>query len=333
MSARVSVFQRLATALSVLCALSVPAMAEQPRVDGLSGLVAAARPAAPRTTNATSTPAKPDPRYQWWMSLEVADAWQAGYLGQGTMITMVDDYISNRFLQGNLGYGTRSLRHGEWTWFETQMVAPAASAQVIEFTDPRPVMLNRWALNAVNLSYAMYARAGFNPFQLGWTQRDASLIAYAHLGAAVISKAAGNDTTAVGAPNRSGNVDYLDLALVGAPSAIFVGALDRNGTPEDKANLASYSNFAGPNPVVQRQYVAVGVRSDLLGLYGTSFAAPVITGYAALLGSKFPGASPVQITNRLLDTARSDTIANFTPLLHGRGEASITRALAPTAIR
>ena len=49
----------------------------------------------------------------------------------------------------------------------------------------------------------------------------------------------------MGTVNRSGNVDYLNLALVGTRSTIFVGALDRNGAVNNKANLASYSNFAG----------------------------------------------------------------------------------------
>jgi hypothetical protein len=35
----------------------------------------------------------------------------------------------------------------------------------------------------------------------------------------------------------------------------------------------------------------------------------------------------------LLNTARKDTIAGYDVALHGRGEASITRALAPAKIK
>jgi subtilisin family serine protease len=84
---------------------------------------------------------------------------------------------------------------------------------------------------------------------------------------------------------------------------------------------------------VQNQFLTVGVESHKTGLAGTSFAAPVISGYAAILGSKFKGASATQITNQLLTTARKDTIAGYNPAIHGRGEASLSRAIAPVTIR
>jgi hypothetical protein len=51
------------------------------------------------------------------------------------------------------------------------------------------------------------------------------------------------------------------------------------------------------------------------------------------LGSKFKSATPLQITNQLLSTARKDTIRGYNPAIHGRGEASLTRALAPVTIK
>ncbi len=77
----------------------------------------------------------------------------------------------------------------------------------------------------------------------------------------------------------------------------------------------------------------MGVEGDKTGLYGTSFAAPVIAGYASILGSKFKSASATQITNQLLSTARTDTILNYSPDIHGVGEASLSRALAPASIK
>jgi subtilisin family serine protease len=68
-------------------------------------------------------------------------------------------------------------------------------------------------------------------------------------------------------------------------------------------------------------------------LYGTSFAAPVVSGYAAIVGSKFTRATATQISNQLLNTARQDTIANYSATLYGRGEASLSRALAPLSIK
>ena len=129
-----------------------------------------------------------------------------------------------------------------------------------------------------------------------------------------------------------GGVDVC-FANPGTSEMHFVGALDRNGTTTNKANLAYYSNYAGADSKVQNNFLVVGVRGDLTGLYGTSFAAPVITGYASVLGSKFTSATPTQITNQLLTTARQDTINNYSAAVYGRGEASITRALAPVSIK
>lgn len=269
---------------------------------------------------------------QPWMSPEVADAWRQGYKGQGVTITAVDDFRSNYGLWGNLGHGTQLLRHGQWTLKEAGMIAPSATLRAHDFNSGWSVALSR-GLNVINASYGMYANAGYTANQIGWAPQERSIISYAMNGQAIISKAAGNDAVAVGTANSAGHVDYLNVALRGAQSAIFVGALDKNGSTAAPAALASYSNTAGSDATVQKQFVVVGVEGDKTGLYGTSFAAPVVTGYAAILGSKFKQATPTAITNRILTTARQDTVAGYNPEVHGRGEASITRALAPVSIR
>lgn len=273
------------------------------------------------------------PPLRAWMHGDVAGAWAAGFRGQGVTITVVDDFTSSRRNAGDLGTGRQSLRHGEWTRLEASMIAPSSTMASHDFATGRTVALTRNRLNVLNLSYGMMARAGFTAGQIRWSAQESSIIGYARAGSAVIAKAAGNDAVAVGAANGSGNADYLNMALIGTPTTLFVGALDRNGDVNNRARLASYSNFAGSNTAVQRQFLTVGVRGDLTGLYGTSFAAPVVAGYAAVLGSKFTTATPVSITNRLLDTARQDTINNYSAAIHGRGEASLSRAIAPSSIR
>jgi subtilisin family serine protease len=273
------------------------------------------------------------PTLQNWMSPEILDAWRSGYFGQGTTITVVDDFKSSNRFGGNLGLGVTQLRHGEWTHLQASMIAPEATMRAHDFGNTRAVSLSSSGLNVLNLSYGMMAQAGYSLSQIRWNSREQSIINYATDGRAVVSKAAGNDAVAVGAANGSGTLDYLNLALIGTQATIFVGALDRNGTPDNKASLAWYSNYAGTNVTVQNQFLAVGVEGQKTGLYGTSFAAPVVSGYAAVLGSKFTSATPTQIVNQLLATARIDTIANYTRDRHGRGEASIANALAPVSIR
>lgn len=269
---------------------------------------------------------------QSWMSPEIGRAWALGYRGQGTTITVIDDFRSNARFRGNLGTGLRFQRHGEWVQQQAGMVAPSAALRSHDFHSGRSVQLAR-GRNTLNLSYGMFARAGLSLHQIGWSQQEASIINHARHGRAVVVKAAGNDAVAIGAANRRGQVDYLNSALRGTRSTIFVGALDRNGTPRNLASRASYSNFAGRDGTIQRQFLMVGVAGNRTGLYGTSFAAPIVSGYAAVLGSKFTRANSTQIVNQLLNTARRDTIRNYNPAIHGRGEASIMRALAPRAIR
>lgn len=296
---------------------------------GALGTTAALAQDSVATIDTTLTAAAATPA---WMSPEVGDAWARGYRGQGVTITVVDDFRSGSLLTGRLGTSSQRLRHGQWTAMEAGMVAPLASVATQDFTSGTAVRLNK-GLNVLNLSYGMMAAAGYSANQIRWSAQENSIITYARNGSAVIAKAAGNDGIAVLGRNARGQTDYLNLALRGTQTAIFVGALNTNGTRAAPATLASYSNTAGTDAAVQRQFLVVGVEGHKTGLYGTSFAAPVISGYAAVLGSKFTKATPVQITNQLLNTARQDTIKDYRAQLHGRGEASLTRALAPVAIK
>jgi subtilisin family serine protease len=282
-------------------------------------------------TKTTSTSSS-SPVLRSWMSPEIGDAWKQGYQGSGVTITVIDDFKSGSRIRGDLGLGTQRQRHGEWTRQEAGMVAPSATMRSIDFSSTGTVSLAR-GLNALNLSYGMFAAAGHDVNRIAWSDRERSIITYARDGSAVISKAAGNDGIAVRGVNASGNQDYLNLALVGAQSGIFVGALERNGTTGSPARLAGYSNFAGSDPAVQQNFLVVGVEGHKTNLYGTSFAAPIVSSYAAVLGSKFTSATPTQIVNQLLSTARTDTVSGYSAAIHGRGEASITRALAPASVK
>lgn len=275
---------------------------------------------------ATAVPAQD---LQPWMNSEIADAWALGYRGQGANVTVIDDFKSRSRYWGQLESRMQRLRHGQWTAKQVSLIAPSARVKRQDFSNNRSIKLRR-GLNIFNLSYSMMA---VNNLSVQWGARERSIIKHAHGGRGLAVKAAGNDAVPVGAINDVMQVDYLARDLVGAPSAIFVGALDAHGRPEQRANLASYSNYAGDDAAVQSQFLVVGVTGMETGLYGTSFAAPVVSGYSAVLSSKFPQATPTQVASQLLSTARTDTINNYTASTHGRGEASIARALAPVSIR
>ncbi|WP_244742519.1 S8/S53 family peptidase [Mesorhizobium sp. L-8-10] len=259
-----------------------------------------------------------------WMSPDIGEAWASGYTGSGVSVTVADDFTGEMDEFGDLGYGPQWRQHGQWIAQGAGMVAPGAKIVELDYLEAVPLTLEE-GLNVINLSYALE-----NP--VSGYRLEQSIVDAARAGAAVFTKAAGNKSVAVGTP-AEGDIDFLALELTGTQSTIFVGAVEHNGTPENKAKLASYSNYAGSDSEVQNHFLTVGVDSDKIGLSGTSFAAPVVAGYAAILGSKFTSATPTQITNQLLDTARTDTLVNYDAATYGRGEASLSRALAPVSIR
>ena len=272
------------------------------------------------------------PAFYSWMHSEVQDGWDMGALGQGATITIVDDFSSQWGYFGDLDQdGTQELlRHGEWTALQASMIAPSARIKEDDFAGGGRVRLAK-GFNVLNLSYGMMAEAGYS--RILWGGQESSIISHAQNGNAVIAKSAGNDAVAIGATNSDGLVDYLARDLIGAQSALFVGALERNGSTSNPASLAYYSNYAGSDTVVQDQFLVVGVDRDAMGgLAGTSFAAPIVAGYSAMLHSKFESSSPTAVANRLLDTARTDTISGYSESIHGQGEASILNALGPDFI-
>lgn len=277
------------------------------------------------------------PTYYSWMSPDINSAWGAGFFGQGASMTFVDDFSSTTKYFGNLGDGLKRLRHGEWTSKEATMLAPSATLYKKDFsTDSTPITLQN-GFNVVNASYGWVDQS--TNYSSDWTTtfcncaQEQSIIDAATNGTAVISKAAGNDSVSVGTALSDGSLDFLDKSLIGTQSAIFVGALDFNGTKSNPAPLSYYSDTAGTDPAVQSHFLVVGVDYNTTGLAGTSFAAPVITAYASILHSKFTSATPVQVVNQLLSTARTDTVQNYNVATYGMGEASLANALAPSAIQ
>lgn len=293
--------------------------------------LAEAAAAKPKTTTAVA-----QPPYYSWMSTDVVGAWAAGYRGAGTTITVVDEYSGNDPFSGKFTNATQNQLHGYWTSEEAGLIAPSATIVRQSYNSGTAVKLSTTGLNVINTSYAMFAKAGYSVSQIGWSAQESSIIADAKNGKAVVVKAAGNDSVAVGTAVTSGSYkgyqDYLATALIGSQSVIFAGALNSNGTTSNKATLAYYSDTAGSNTTVQSHFLVVGVNGSTTGLYGTSFAAPILSGYAAVLGSKFKSATATQITNQLLNTARTNTLLNYNAATYGRGEASLANALAPVSI-
>ncbi len=266
-----------------------------------------------------------------WMSPDVKLAWSKGYEGKGVTVTFVDEYTGNDPFSGSWTGKKQTQLHGFFTLEEAQLLAPQATFVEKNFNGQGSAVSLHSGLNVINLSYAIYASKIYSGINWTGDKQEQSIISDAMNGKAVISKAAGNNSVAIGSANSQGNIDFLNTSLEGAQSVIYAGALNAVGSTGKEA-MATYSNTAGSNTFVQQHFLTVDVNSAQTGLAGTSFAAPIISGYAAIIGSKFTKASATQITNQLLDTAITSTLVNYNAATYGRGEASLANAIAPSSI-
>ncbi len=178
------------------------------------------------------------------------------------------------------------------------------------------------------------------------TNYGSSGSAAVYLTDAVVTKAAGNDAITVGKDPLSYTLAYHPLI---SSRLLLVGALDTIGAASTKggagtATLASYSNTAGSDPIIQSRFlvesgftpynkkdIAIDGAKVSPG-EGTSYAAPRVTGYAAIVRQKFPNLTGANTADILLSTARYDTLScypNCDKKIYGQGEASLSRALAP----
>ncbi len=160
---------------------------------------------------------------------------------------------------------------------------------------------------------------------------------------AVITKAAGNDSI------RS-EYEPLNWYLAKDDAIrsrlLIVGALNQEGSINSPATIADYSNTAGTDDKVSSRFLLANGTTPSNDRWaidsvtvsqgrGTSYAAPRIAGYVAIVRSKFPNLNANNTASILLKTARYDTLAcsknggTCDPTIYGKGEASLSRALAP----
>lgn len=314
------------------------------------------------------------PTYYDWMHSDVGLAFDPNELGGaitgvGSHLAILDNFSGTTY-EGNLDGTIQSLTHGGWTALQSNLVAPGATLATIDQPSGRKdrsgLISDHYsadaALQVVNLSFGLFDPVGTvvnEDYSFGYSIWD-SLVdeAWKLNGDAVLVKAAGNmsggtvdeGTMMFGFPFSAPYVDTLNISLIGAQNALFVGALDGNGTVANPASIASYSTISGDNDAVQSMFLVAGVEVGMTGLAGTSFAAPIISGYAALIGDKYyetldAVANPAElVVDRLLETAHMDRIAVgnsceawdgancVLSTVYGVGEADLYRALAPNSI-
>ena len=305
--------------------------------------------------------------YHAWMHPDVPQAWSLGFDGAGSFITHIDDYNPETStlvsLDLNMDGVMENMYHGNAVRAFSDFISTGAT-HVRQQYDASAMPTRNSGFEVINLSFGLMTDDG--TYQDDWLltgghtlETEIIRLAFVDTYAAgaesapVIVKAAGNGGMFgtggvigeyVGAdlpwsPFPWGFVDVLGHDLIGGDNVIFAGALDANGTIDGNGQgtgvLAAYSDHPGANPLTQAQTLVVGVDQSLMGTAGTSFAAPIISSYAAIVADKFSdenlGTQPHAglVVDRLLDTARTDTLLAYDPFYHGQGEASLSRAVAP----
>ena len=277
---------------------------------------------------------------------DVLAAWNQGWTGKGENLLVVDDVTglnagtsAHAFVTSFIaGYYTA---HGANTYLLdyrlTGSVYGTNSASVATSSPPNSV-------HVINASYEIAPASSVAAPQVNF-YNGTTQIAGLTVTDATIVMAAGN-ATAGATSGAATSLNGTRMAMVNDSSIgsrlILVGATNTSflGFPQ----LASYSNYAGPDATVQSRFLVAngtvpwGYGATNIGnnfsssVYGTSYAAPLVAGYAAIIRQKFPNITGANTADILLATARYDTLVcypNCDPAMYGKGEASLSRALAP----
>jgi len=279
---------------------------------------------------------------------DVLDAWDKGWTGKGSNILVIDSFKKQ---SGYVDFYKTDF-HGIYVSSLVAVTAPNANIWTLDFdwynriSDAFGFPTVGGKVHSVNMSfdYSNDPDRGNSKFWVSFLQSDVGSPAI-QLGDAVLIKAAGNDNKAL---TNLGPMTFLaeELALNSNTSKrlLLVGALDKDGSVGAKANKAEYSNTPGSDSKFQTRFVMANGTSPFAKEFGwdltldpgngqgTSYAAPRVAGYIGILRHKFPNLNAEKSSSIILDTARTDTLwchPNCQASIVGRGEASLSRALAP----
>ena len=262
-------------------------------------------------------------------------AWQQGWTGKGVKVGLADNFNANGILDD----------HGDYVAIVAGSVAPEASYVAMDMLNSN----NDGQDFTADEALAYFEENGYHIINASWgiskhnMDTGAVLATFDTLVAeavadfdaaaedakhALIIYAAGN--SGIWCPGKriedcnakAAEIDDLREAgeTVGQ-KLIFVGSLD------DGVNtMAGYSIIAGD---LMNDFIVA--HDDVLSagdMSGTSFAAPRVTGAAALVSHKFPNLAGEQIKQVLLQTA-TDLGATGVDATFGHGKLNVAGALSP----
>ena len=314
-------------------------------------------------------------------SSEVIDAWNKGWTGKGQNILIWDDIDSTGSSQHPATVETIAHRYA-WGSTFYGMTYHNNTPSVLQLDGSIAPSPSKVSIHVINMSYGANLDYYFKTHPIGaWTTkgllnaRDDYQASYSNradllttinytgngnTGAgfdfsdAVLTKAAGNDSTASLKVEAQYEplVYWLSRNASDVTRLLIVGALTGVGTTTAKVDIATYSNIAGNDELIQSRFLMASGKVAFAngdnayngqsmsgsdpdgngGNVGTSYAAPRVAAYAAIVRQKFENLNAANTADILLATARYDTLTcypNCNKSIYGQGEASLSRALAP----
>ena len=250
--------------------------------------------------------------------LNIAAAHYAGITGEGVTIAVID-----------------SDSHGETV---TNIVEGIAISSDVTFYDTNSGdYIDTW--NLTNAEHDEIAAADIVNMSYGYTLTEEEFAAAGFTDIHSLDQIEAyngsedteiwNNLIVIAAGNDGENGTCADLTTCNAEAlyqiafdetVIVVGSLNDDGTA-----LESYSNQAG---LLQDYFISAPVSNRGGELSGTSFAAPYVTGVAALIMDKWDNTDAEMTRNIIFDTA-DDLGAPGVDSVFGHGALNVGRALSP----
>ncbi|MFS8498552.1 MAG: type VII secretion-associated serine protease mycosin, partial [Micromonosporaceae bacterium] len=141
------------------------------------------------------------------------------------------------------------------------------------------------------------------------------------LDAAAVAEARRNDVVVVAAAGNRPDVETVTFPAA-LPGAVAVGATDRDGTHADFSVTGPELALSAPGSDI----VTTGLNGEYVVASGTSVAAPMVAGAAALVRARFPDLSADEVVHRLVSTA-TDAGEPGWDEVYGHGIVNVVAAL------
>jgi hypothetical protein len=252
----------------------------------------------PSAINFTNEGNQLPPGPSWYANSNVADnsfyATQGRILGHGTAVASIAASPDGNFVKAsNTSITGPGMMVG---------IAPGVTILPVKVCDGNNLCTGFQVVSGV--CYAIAKGANVINLSLGGRQPSRMLLE-------ALQEAARRGITVVAAAGNTGALGLTEPHYPAAyspevPGMLAVGSVNNEGVPSNFSTVGSYVDIAAPGENIYAASVSRGNSGfDYASFTGTSFAAPWVSGVAAMLKAQRPEWKPQELKNHLLKTAKS----------------------------